>query len=194
MGFWGRSRVWGCAGAWEAGKAAPAPNLFCREQLWVSRACWAGEERAEARRQKQQQPKPQHLGTPSGGKQAGEKGCWWTAPSRLGGFAASHGLLPWHRAPWQGDAAQQLLLPSSPTGKRCPHPSWQPGGSLQAKGPHLRGRPGSGSSHGCGLGAGWARLSPRGQHLSVPGPREREQLGAEQLAQGAAVAVGQEGM
>ena len=36
-----------------------------------------------------------------------------------------------------------------------------PGG----KGPHLRGRMGSNSSHGCGLGAGWAGLGPRGQHL-----------------------------
>lgn len=37
----------------------------------------------------------------------------------------------------------------------------EPGG----EGPHLRGRMGSRSSHGCGLGAGWAGLVPRGQYL-----------------------------
>lgn len=54
MGYWGRGRVWarlGCAGAWEVGMAAPAPNLFCREKMLVSRACRAGEERAEPRHQ-----------------------------------------------------------------------------------------------------------------------------------------------
>lgn len=37
----------------------------------------------------------------------------------------------------------------------------EPGGG----GPHLSGRTGSRSSHGCGLGAGWAGLGPRGQNL-----------------------------
>jgi len=85
MGYWGRGRVWArlcCAGAWEVGMAAPAPNLFCREKMRVSRACWAGEERAEPRHQQKK-----HLGTPSEGEEA-RKEVLWTTPSILGGFAA----------------------------------------------------------------------------------------------------------
>lgn len=56
--------------------------------------------------------------------------------------------------------------PPAPSSR--PHPGWQqrePGGA----GPHLRGRTGPGSSHGCGLGAGRAGPGPpRGQE-----PRSR---------------------
>lgn len=44
-------------------------------------------------------------------------------PSAPGGFAASHEQLPWHRPPWQGVAARQLLLPFSHQ-QKWPHPSW----------------------------------------------------------------------
>lgn len=46
-------------------------------------------------------------------------------PSAPGGFAASHEQLPWHRPPWQGVAARQLLLPFSHQ-QKWPHPSWHP--------------------------------------------------------------------
>lgn len=120
LGSWGRGRAWarlGCAGTWETGIAAPTPNLFCREEMWVSRACEAGEERAELRHQQKK-----HLGTPLKERKHG-KGVLRTSLSTLGSFAASHELLPRHRPPWQGVAAQQLLLPFSHQ-QKWPHPSW----------------------------------------------------------------------
>lgn len=131
----------GQAGAWEAGTAL-APNLFCREEMWVSRA---GEERAEPRCEQKTSVKP-----PPKERKRG-RGVLRTPPSirtrMLSGFPR----------------AQQLLPPSSHQHK-WPHPSWhqrEPAG----EGPHLRGRMGPRSSHGCGLGAGWAGLGPRGQYL-----------------------------
>lgn len=92
MGYWGRGRVWarlGCAGAWEAGMAAPAPNLFCREKMWVSRACRAGEERAEPRRQQKKK-----TWEPPLKERKHRKGVLRTTPSTPGGSAASHEPLP----------------------------------------------------------------------------------------------------
>lgn len=52
------------------------------------------------------------------------RGVLWTPPSAPAGFASSHEMLPWHRPPWQGVAARQLLLPFSHWRKWL-HPSWQ---------------------------------------------------------------------
>lgn len=133
----------GQAGAWEAG-TAPAPNLFCREKMWVSRA---GEERAEPRCEQKTSV------SPLGRRGSAEQGCMDT-PLHTGMLSSF---------PRAAALARQLLPPFSHQHK-WPHPSWhqrEPAG----EGPHLRGRMGSCSSHGCGLGAGWAGLGPRGQYL-----------------------------
>lgn len=133
MDYWGRGRVWarlGCAGAWEAGTAAPAPNLFCREKMWVSRACRAGEERAVPRRQEK------NLGTPSEGEEAQKRGAADNAvrTRRLCSLPRAAALAQTSVAGCCSPAAPAPLLSPAKVAASKLAPVLSPGGSPEAKG------------------------------------------------------------
>lgn len=143
MGYWGRGRVWARLAR---GKRARLrhPTCSAEKRCGFPRLGKKGLNPDASRK---------HLWALSEGEEAQNRGAADTPlhTRMLSIFPGAAALAP------------QLLPPFSHQHK-WPHPSWhqrEPAG----EGPHLRGRMGSRSSHGCGLGAGWAGLGPRGQYL-----------------------------